>query len=159
TRKAGISMSVTINPIPPLSKTSLPSSPLPRPSGKNGDLAEAMAPHVVRSRRWPSLIWKLGLGGAAIGLLAWGGYAKFLASNGSEIVDITGTVKRANLPITVTERGELESSSTTDVRCEIEGYQNKLATILPEGTHVKKGDVVVTFDTDQLKKAYDDQQV
>jgi RND family efflux transporter MFP subunit len=118
-----------------------------------------MAPHVVRSRRWPSLIWKLGLGGAAIGLLAWGGYAKFLASNGSEIVDITGTVKRANLPITVTERGELESSSTTDVRCEIEGYQNKLATILPEGTQVKKGDVVVTFDTDQLKKAYDDQQV
>ena len=96
---------------------------------------------------------------AAVGLLSWGGYRKFLVTNGSDIPDITASVKRANLPVTVTERGELESSSTTDARCEIEGYQNKLATILPEGSHVKKDDVVVTFDKDQLKKAHDDQEV
>jgi len=59
----------------------------------------------------------------------------------------------------VTEHGDLESSKTVDVRCEVEGYQNKIVTILPEGIQVKKDQVVVTFDSDQLQRSYDDQKV
>jgi len=63
------------------------------------------------------------------------------------------------LPIVVTEHGDLESSKTVDVRCEVEGYQNKIVTILPEGIQVKKDQVIVTFDSDQLQRSYDDQKV
>ena len=73
--------------------------------------------------------------------------------------EITVPVRRALLPILVGERGELESSVQTDVRCEVEGYQNKIVTILAEGTRVKKGDIVVVFDADQLKQKYADQEV
>ncbi len=85
---------------------------------------------------------------------------KFSASSVAE--EITATVKRANLTITVTERGELESSKTIDARCEVEGYQNKIVSILPEGTKVKgpgwfwwePGQIVVTFDREKLKTDY-----
>src|SRR5205823_7270554 len=50
--------------------------------------------------------------------------------------DITASVARADLPITVTERGELESSKTVEVRCDVEGHQNKIVSIVPEGTRV-----------------------
>src|SRR5947209_15314826 len=73
--------------------------------------------------------------------------------------EISVPVRRAMLPILVGERGELESSKQTDVRCEVEGYQNKIVTILAEGTRVKKGDIVVVFDADQLKQKYADQEV
>lgn len=81
--------------------------------------------------------------------------------------EVTATVKRADLPITVTEKGELESSKTIDVRCEVEGRQNKIVSILPESTPVKgpgwfwwePGQVVVTFDADELTRQYMDQKV
>jgi len=99
-------------------------------------------------------------GGAIFVLLMIGGgltWKKFFPSAQSE--DITATVKRAVLSITVTERGELESSKTIDARCEVEGYQNKIVSLIPEGTKVKgpgwfwwePGEVVITFDKEKLK--------
>src|SRR5438309_1731088 len=73
--------------------------------------------------------------------------------------EITVPVRRAVLPIVVSERGELESSKQIVGRCEVEGFQNKIVSILPEGTHVMKGDIVVVFDADQLKQKYADQEV
>jgi RND family efflux transporter MFP subunit len=90
---------------------------------------------------------------AAGGAFWW--YAKRTPPN----QEITATVARTNLVIFVAERGELESSRKNEVRCEVEGFQNKIISILEEGKHVNKGDVVVTFDSDQLVKAYADQEV
>jgi RND family efflux transporter MFP subunit len=45
------------------------------------------------------------------------------------------------------------------VRCEVEGEKSKLVDIVPEGTPVKKGQEVGRFDTDELKKLYDQQNV
>lgn len=73
--------------------------------------------------------------------------------------DLTGTVTRGDLQILVTERGELESAKTVDVRCEVEGRQIKIIEIANEGTAVKKGDIVVKFDTEELTKAFQDQEV
>ena len=42
--------------------------------------------------------------------------------------------------------------------CEVEGG-GKIATIVPEGTRVKKGDEVARFDTDALQKAINEQEV
>ena len=42
--------------------------------------------------------------------------------------------------------------------CEVEGG-GKLATIVPEGTQVKKGDEVARFDTDMFQKGINEQEV
>lgn len=73
--------------------------------------------------------------------------------------DLIGTVTRGDLQIIVTERGELGSAKTVDVRCDVEGRQIKIVEILNEGTSVKKGDIVVKFDTEELTKAFQDQEV
>lgn len=66
---------------------------------------------------------------------------------------ITYEVKRANLPVVVSERGTLESSKNEDAFCQVEG-QTTIISIVPEGTKVKKGELVCELDsaalTDQL---------
>ena len=71
---------------------------------------------------------------------------------------LTATATRGDLVINVTERGELESSQSLQVNCEIEGG-GKLVTILPEGTKVTKGQEVARFDIDALSKAISLQEV
>jgi RND family efflux transporter MFP subunit len=102
------------------------------------------------------------LGILVVALLAGGGiYAglHWYLPGGSALAEITATVTRTDLPIMVTERGELESSKTVDVRCEVEGESNKIVTILPEGIQVKKDQVVVVFDAEKIQKLFDDQMV
>jgi RND family efflux transporter MFP subunit len=99
--------------------------------------------------------------GAGLVVLAIGGLVRWKFAGDVLAAEITATVKRATLPITVTERGDVESSKTIDARCEVEGttFQNKIATILPESTKVKgpgwfwwePGQVVVTFDKEKLE--------
>jgi RND family efflux transporter MFP subunit len=73
--------------------------------------------------------------------------------------DVLATASRGNLLITVAERGELESTKTVDVRCEVEGRENKIVWIIPEGTRVTKGEKVLTFDTERINKEKADQEV
>ncbi len=101
--------------------------------------------------------------GFALGLTAMvagaGWYAKeagYFAPKSEPV--LTATVTRGDLVITVTERGELESSQSLQVNCEIEGG-GKLVTILPEGTKVTKGQEVAKFDTDAVSKAINLQEV
>lgn len=93
--------------------------------------------------------------GLVAGPMAWW----FWPSAAENTTDLTGTVSRGDLQIIVTEKGQLESAKTVDVRCEVEGRQIKIIDIVPEGTAVKKGDIVVKFDTEELTKAYQDQEV
>src|SRR5262245_12504118 len=91
------------------------------------------------SGRWRFAAFALAAGVGiviVIGLLI-----RWLTIGGDESAPLTVPVRRDTLDITVTERGELESSHRVDARCEVEGYQNKIVSILPEGTHVKKGDL------------------
>ncbi len=71
---------------------------------------------------------------------------------------LTATATRGDLVINVTERGELESSQSLQVNCEIEGG-GKLVMILPEGTKVSKDQEVARFDIDALSKAINLQEV
>jgi RND family efflux transporter MFP subunit len=63
------------------------------------------------------------------------------------------------LKVTVSDRGELSSIDESAVECELEGGMAKLVTIVPEGTRVKKNDVVATLDTDALMKSLNEQRV
>ncbi len=58
---------------------------------------------------------------------------------GSQIINFR--VKPANLPVTVSERGLLESSENKDVFAEVEGGTT-IIMILPEGKRVTKGELV-----------------
>ncbi|MDB5312381.1 MAG: hypothetical protein JWO38_6583 [Gemmataceae bacterium] len=71
---------------------------------------------------------------------------------------LTATATVGDLVIQVGDKGELESTESVQVMCEVEGG-GKLVTILPEGKLVKKGEVVARFDTDTLLKAINEQEV
>ena len=61
-------------------------------------------------------------------------------------------MRKATLRITVTERGNLESCVTVDGICEVNANQIKIISLVPEGTKVKKGDVVCKFDSSEIDK-------
>jgi len=102
----------------------------------------------------------LKLTGAALilGLVAWGAMRWLMptATMGSEI---TAFVMRSDLPVIVTERGQLESARTIRAKCEVEGEASKIVFLVPEGTHVKKGDVVVRFDADKISRGVAEQEI
>ena len=100
----------------------------------------------------------LGASVVVLGLLAWGLYAWLVpARNGS--VSITATVTRGELAIVVTERGDVESSQSISVRCEVEGERHKIVDIIPNGTQVKKDQVVLKFDAEELTRRHAEQEV
>jgi len=71
--------------------------------------------------------------------------------NGENI--ITHTVTRRTVLDLVVERGTLESQKTVRGQCKLPGWENKIIFIVPEGTTVKKGDVVVRFDSEKIDEA------
>ena len=97
---------------------------------------------------------------AIAGLLTAGVFAwqRFGASSAKLDDVLTAVATRGNLPVTVTDRGELESAQSLQVVCEIEGG-GKLVTIVKEGTQVEKDEEVARFDTDTLQNNVNMQQV
>jgi HlyD family secretion protein len=113
-----------------------------------------IAPLPRRRSRWrmPVLIM---LGLASI----FGIYRITWKGNASGSNTLFAVVARGDLPITVSEEGELNSRDAQPVINEIGGAQVKLVDILPEGSKVKLGDVVATLDGEALQKAVTDQEV
>ncbi len=115
----------------------------------------------VRRRRWllPVIIV------AASVLLLLG--AKMLLDDSAQPSDdlVFFTVKRGTLPITVTERGNLESQQTEEIICEVENFGGdrsgvtgtQILFIVANGSSVKKGDLLVELDSAPLKERLDSQ--
>ena len=68
-------------------------------------------------------------------------------------------VRKATLRITVTERGNLESCVTVDGICEVNANQIKIISLVPEGSKVKKGEVVCKFDSSEIDKNLSQQDI
>jgi RND family efflux transporter MFP subunit len=101
----------------------------------------------------------LGGGGfAALVFTAWAIRA-WLFPSSAVVGEITAIVTRADLPVIVTERGQLESARTVTAKCEVEGESSKIVFLVPEGTRVKKGEVVVRFDTDKIRRGVAEQEI
>ncbi len=73
-------------------------------------------------------------------------------SGSSDDNPLLSEVRKATLRITVTERGNLESCVTVDGICEVNANQIKIISLVPEGTKVKKGDIVCKFDSSEIDK-------
>jgi HlyD family secretion protein len=56
-------------------------------------------------------------------------------------------VKKESFPVDVRTIGELEAATSTSVSSTIRGDQVKIIYIIPDGTHVEKGDLLVKMDS------------
>jgi RND family efflux transporter MFP subunit len=150
-----------------MSPPELQTAPLPlsdHPPHRNGSPSPALAlpplaaPSARSVRKRGSGRWlRYGALALLLGGLAYAGITYGLPDRKSADV-ITARATRGDLVIPVTDRGELESAQSEQVVCEVEGG-GKIATIVPEGTRVKKGDEVARFDTDALQKSINEQTI
>jgi HlyD family secretion protein len=104
----------------------------------------------------------LGVAGLALGAVAYGvpgmgrPFNSLFAASATNIP--LWEVKRANLPITISDKGSLESSDNKDAFCEVEG-QAQIIKIMPEGTRVKAGELVVELDSSSLRDQLSTQKI
>jgi RND family efflux transporter MFP subunit len=93
-----------------------------------------------------------------VGFYSW---AKFGPALGPDPKDrpLTSVVRRATFTVTVTERGNLESTNTVDGICEVSSREVKIIELVPEGTFVEKGQVVCRFDSSEIDKEIEQQQI
>ena len=76
------------------------------------------------------------------------------------------TVTKADLPIVVTERGNLESQLETTIRCEVENSSfdrsssgTQIIFIVPNGSPVKEGELLIELDSAAIRDRLDTQQL
>ncbi|MFK7765860.1 MAG: HlyD family efflux transporter periplasmic adaptor subunit [Mariniblastus sp.] len=93
----------------------------------------------------------LGIGLGCYGIY-WGATSFGLSPAGSNDSIPTATVKLMNLRDKVVEQGELKSQSTVTGVCQIDHHENKIIFLAPEGSKVKKGQVVCKFDSSQFEE-------
>jgi len=60
-------------------------------------------------------------------------------------------VRRGPLVISVTESGTIQNREEVEIKCEVEG-RTAILTLIPEGTHVEPGDLLVELDSSELKE-------
>src|SRR5258708_1000564 len=119
--------------------------PSPHPDASHTTPTRPPSPRAVPAKkkrpRWRKFVAAL-VGLAVVAGLGWLLRWWYLPVDGGT-TEITATVVRGDLPVVVTERGELESSTTITAKCEVEIDQIKIVPITAERTRGKKGDVVV----------------
>src|SRR6185437_9687095 len=84
----------------------------------------------------------------------------------------TAPVRRVDLHVSTTAAGEVESSNSTVIECEVEaleigvkgqrlatGGSSTILTVAPEGTQVKKGDVICVLDASEYDELVRQQQM
>jgi HlyD family secretion protein len=67
-------------------------------------------------------------------------------------------VKKADLLITVTEDGNVESANNVELKCKVPGPITILE-IVPDGSHVKKGDQLVLLDSSSIEDSILTQEI
>ena len=89
-------------------------------------------------------------------LIVWLG--KFKSTNESIGEVPTFAVKRGPLTISVTESGTIKARDQVVIKSEVEG-RTSIITLIPEGTRVKKGELLVELDASALLDGKIDQEI
>lgn len=108
-----------------------------------------------RSRGLWMLTLLLFIGGGITAAWALGAFAPAPSAIRGEK---THTVSRKPFSVTILEQGALESGANVHLRCEVSGGAY-ISFVIPDGTEVKKGDVVVQFDSAQFETDVSEQEV
>jgi HlyD family secretion protein len=120
--------------------------------------------YLTQSLKMGSILLLLAATTSGVGLLAQKGTQVAPPPAGEKLTPARAdempvtTVKPGKLSVTVIERGSLESSENKDAYCLVEG-QTTIIMIKPEGTPVKKGDIVCTLDSASLKDLLVNQKI
>ncbi len=72
---------------------------------------------------------------------------------------ITAVARKTTIPREVLAGGELESADEVDVVCEVEGTRLKIVEMVPEGTNVESGQIVVRLDPSEIKDLWAQQRI
>lgn len=72
---------------------------------------------------------------------------------------ITAVARSTTMAYEVQAGGELQSADAVEIVCEVEGQQLKIVEMLPEGTHVRQGQVVLRLDPSQIGDRLAQQQI
>jgi multidrug efflux pump subunit AcrA (membrane-fusion protein) len=98
---------------------------------------------VSPGRRWTRVLLAIG----ALAVLASAATLMPRAGSSSQIgPELTHTITRGDLIVTVTEQGTLESADNTEIKCRVRG-QNTITWVIEAGTEVEPGDELVRLDT------------
>lgn len=148
--------------------TSSPTFPDPQHEEEGADLFSGEAgPEVKRGRAWlRSRGAKVGIALALIVGVASPFFLKHRQKtqtwSDDQAPPVTALVTNAPFQQQVVERGEIESSSNVEARCEVQG-RGSLGTaiiqIVPEGTYVNKDDFLVKLDDSSLQADFVQQQI
>lgn len=119
------------------------------------------APPAARRRSpWASRLLVLALVLGGLGAAAWGlsGQIKGWIAGDGDTYYLTRQVHRGDLLVTVTEDGNVESVSNTEVRCQVAGGSSILW-IIPDGSYVKKGDEIVRLNSAPIEDLVNQQKI
>lgn len=102
---------------------------------------------VARGKLWVVAIVVLGAG-----VLGAGGFAltRSAGSGSAREAHPTFHVRKGPLTISVVESGAIKSLEQVSLKSEVEG-QTTLIYLIPEGTRVQKGDLLVELDASKLQ--------
>lgn len=130
------------------------------PSG-DGDPRSASSASPRNATRKKIVLAVLAVAGGGLLIAAIAALAGDFGKAGQPL--IYHTVTRGDLPITVTERGNLESQDNVKVLCEVDDVEGDsihgtpILSIVPNGSSVKKGDLLVQLDSSKHQERLDRQ--
>jgi multidrug efflux pump subunit AcrA (membrane-fusion protein) len=107
---------------------------------------------VPRSRSWKRSIMALAFIGCVASVAVVASNVMSPAETGPQL---TYTITRGDLVVTVTEQGLVESSENTEIKCRVRG-RNAVLWIIESGTIVKKGDELVRLDSAFINEQIDE---
>ncbi len=120
--------------------------------------ASTAAPHRRKRRigRWLMYLVLI----AAVSGLAVAGWinADMLLPAPTQGQILTENVQRTDLIVSVTEDGDIQSSSNIDIKCDVQGGSTILW-IVEDGTQVKKGDELVRLDSSTIEDQVNAQKI
>ena len=114
-------------------------------------LPQWLAGNKRRTRTWL-------IAGGVIAALAGAAYLGFSPKEEASISVISAQIYEVtpmDLEIKVTKDGEIQAINNIDVNCQVEGVST-ITTIVKEGASVKKGDVLLTLDSTQIRQRLED---
>ena len=125
---------------------------------------ETLESNLVSTNRKPSsklrllgALFRFGILAVVIVSMGFGAYVLYKSlgpAMGSESELLLHVVQKRTLDDTVIERGTIESQNTVFGKCELPGNESSIVSIVPEGTVVCKGDVIVKLESSKI-----DQQI
>jgi len=111
-----------------------------------------------RLKRWQAIALLPVLAGGVAGGGYW--WTRHHRAGGEAALEASTfyTVIPMDLDVKIAKDGELQAINNLDIACHVEGA-NTITYVIPEGTNVKQGDLLVTVDSSNIKHKLDDLKV